>query len=805
MLEQLIKTAWRNLRKNGSSSLITISGLCVSLTAGMLLLLSVGYEFSYDRFHVNAGSIYHLYLRIQRPNGPEVTNVLPVPILPALRQEFPGIINGSRSENQESIVRYKGKKIAQTLMYADTGFFSIFTFPVLKGNFSQPLRSLHDVVLTKALSISIFGAEDPIGKIVEYQIGNTWKPFSVSAIVDDCPVNSSIRYDAVVLFDNFPDYEQLSTAWDWRITDVFIQLGPHDRLTGLVGQLPSFTSKYFSENIRRLVRDGMKADPHMPLITVSVQPLAEMHTSPEISGAASSISRSYLYVLAIIGGLIIFIGCINYINFSAGRFFTRSKEVAVRKTLGASKWYIALQFWMETILIFLIAFLFSCVISFLILPQYKLLFGMNIQRSILFSLSSWLYLSLGFVLLTSLAGLFPALQIARVNVIAVMKGKLNLKTNASLRNVLITLQFTIAVFLISCTVISWQQIHFLLHQPLGYDATHVISVPLTGEIDRNQALRLMRDNLSSAPGVASVSGIYDNFGIGRDGSNRTSELSFDYEGREIKSDWIGVSYDFVRTMDLQLLQGRDFSPVLLTDSNSVLINEEMAKQLGGKKVLGARLSVDSAKPLVVIGIVKNFYFKSLKKKIAPVCFVLDKDFSINYILIKVSTHNLSESMQTVRRAWQDIAPGTIFQGSYLDENVNRQYNRERKLMQIFSMGTFIAILISSIGLFSMVILITSQRLREISLRRVLGASIRSIVTLIAGDFLMMTLISVLIASPLVWYFMYNWLQTFAYHIAISWTVFLFSVAILVTLVLVTVGLKSIKAARTNPARVLRSE
>jgi len=316
---------------------------------------------------------------------------------------------------------------------------------------------------------------------------------------------------------------------------------------------------------------------------------------------------------------------------------------------------------------------------------------------------------------------------------------------------------------------------------------------------------VMRDKLASDPSVISVSGIYDNLGRGTDGSSRTSIMGFDYKNRELHSNWIGISYDFVKTLDLQLVDGRDFSTAFATDSNAVVINEAMARLIGEKQVVGLRLPVDSAHPLTVIGVVKDFNFKSLKQQIDPLTFVLDKNFNINYILVKVQPTNTVATMAQIKAAWKSVTPDSEFQGSFLDENVNRQYHREETLTQLFMIGAVIAISLSSLGLLAMVILILSRRVKEIGIRKVLGASLSSIIMLIAKDFLLLVLVATLLATPIAWYAMQKWLQSFAYRIDVQWYVFLAAGILAVGIAFVTIGIQAIRTAMANPVNSLRSE
>jgi ABC-type antimicrobial peptide transport system permease subunit len=726
--------------------------------------------------------------------------------MPSLKSTYPDIRYAVRFLSNGAMVRYKDKTIAQNLTFTDADFFRIFSFPIIKGNASNPLQELGNVVITKSTAKALFVNEDPVGKSIEMQLDNGWKPLTVSAVTDDIPDNSSIRYNMVVRFENLSYYNQVSTIWDSRFHDVFIQLNPGSDPKIFQSKLPVFVNRYLAENIKRMKRDGIQPAKDGSYLSLQLQPLSDIHTNTEIPvESSSSIKKSYLYLLTVVALLILFIACINFVNLSIGRSLTRTKEIGLRKTMGALKTHLGLQFWSEALVVCLIAFVVSVVCAYFLLPQYHLLFDMNIQRNMLMKPVVWFYIILGFLAVTLMAGGYPAWFMARFSVVDVLKGKISQHRSGLIRNGLITFQFVIAVLLISCTFISWQQIRYLRTKPLGYNMSQVISLPVGSEIDPNRALKLMKDKLSSDPSILRISGICDNLGIGEDGSNRTSIMGFDYKNREIKSNWIGVSYDFVKTLDLQLVAGRDFSPAFSTDSTAVLINEEMAKEVGENQIVGVLLPVDSARPLKVIGVLKNFNFKSLRQKINPLTLVMDKNFSINYILIKVKPTDLPASMAQVKDAWKAIAPGSDFKGSFLDQNVNRQYKKEGKMMEVFSIGAFIAVLLSCMGLLAMVILILSQRTREIGIRKVLGASVQSIVNLIAKDFILLVSMAILIAAPIAWYNMNKWLEDFAYHIQIGWWVFLFTGLLTILIALITISIQAIRAAFSNPVDSLRTE
>ncbi len=679
MLTNYFKLAWRNLLKHKTDSAINIVGLCVAFFCGLLLFLSVYFEFSFDRFHKNANSIYHLYFTTNKPKEVESNASMPVPMTPALKQAFPEVKYAARFINTGSVVRYKDKKLRQNLKFTDPDFFNMFSFPFLKGSPNSALASLNSVALREASAKAIFGEEEPIGKTIEVQVEGEWKPFVVSAIVKNYPDNSSIIYDLVIRFENDAEYQSNTTRWDNFNHDVYIQLQDNVKAASFESKTGSFVARNFAEDITDLKRDGATPSKDGAYIHLRLQPLLDMHTNTALSGEGGSINKSYLYLLLAIGCLILIIACINFINLSIGRSFTRTHEIGLRKTLGARPIQLIGQFWSEAFLICSLALMISCGLVYWVLPMYKQLFAMNITENVLRSPYIWLAVVAIFFFITLVAGGYPAWLMSRFNIINILKGKISIKRSQKLRNSLIIVQFTIAILLMICTVVAWQQINYLKTKPLGFNKTQVISIPVEGELDPVSTIDLMKTKLAAHQSIESVSGIYDNLGRGLDGSSRRSVMGFDFKERTISTVWMGVSYDFAKTIDLKFVAGRDFSNQFGTDSNAVVINEAMAEELGEKNLIGLMLPFrEDQAPKQVIGVVKNFNFESLKGKVKPLTMVLESRFPPNYILVKVKPDNLSASMELVRDTWKQVAANQDFRGSFLDENVDRQYRRERE-------------------------------------------------------------------------------------------------------------------------------
>ncbi|MGB8192537.1 MAG: ABC transporter permease [Chitinophagaceae bacterium] len=806
MLRNYFKLAWRNLLKHKTDSSINIIGLCVAFTCAMLLFLSVYFEFSYDTFHKNADNIHSMYFSVSRPKEIETAASMPIPLTPALKQSIPEIKYAARYINSGAIIRYKDKKLVQNLKYTDADFFKMFSFPFQAGNASSALNDLNNVVIRSGAAKAIFGDEEPVGKTIEMQGEGEWKPFLVSGIVEDYPDNSSIIYDLVIRFENTPEYKASADRWDSFNHEVYIQL--KDGVTDALFQKKTqpLIAQSLAEDIEDLKRDGATPFKDGSYIQLKTLPLTDIHTSSTINGEGRPINKSYLYLLLAIGCLILVIACINFINLSIGRSFTRTNEIGLRKMLGARRFQLMGQFWSEAFLICFLSLAVSTALSQWLLPKYRQLFAMNVTEDILNSPVIWLAVIGVFLVITLIAGGYPAWVMSRFNIINILKGKVSVRRSQKLRNSLIVVQFSIAILLMICTIVAWQQINFLKTKPLGYNKNQVISIPIEGEINPVTALEVMRTKLATHTSVEAITGIYDNLGRGLDGSQRRSVMGFDYKGRGVSTVWMGVSYDFAKTLDLKLVAGRDFSRELLTDSNAILINEAMALELGEKNPIGIYIPVrENEPPKQVIGVIKNFNFESLRGNIKPLTLALESRFTPNYVLVKVKPDNLAASMQVLKDTWAQVVPGNQFNGSFLDENVDRQYRREEKLGQIFIYGAVVAIMLSCMGLLAMVMLIIAQRIKEIGIRKVLGASASNIVGIISKEFVLLIVISFVIAAPFAWLLMNNWLENFAYRIAISWWVFLAAAATAITIALITICLQALKAAWMNPVKTLKAE
>jgi ABC-type antimicrobial peptide transport system permease subunit len=783
---------------------INIAGMAVAFGAALLLALTAFFELSYDSFHKNKADVYQIYFEQHHANSVDKGSAMPIPITPTLKAELPDVVHITRyGDFGGSALRYGDKVFNYDIRCVDADFFKIFTFPITSGSHDDPLSDKNDVVLSAKVAKNIFGNQNPIGKLIEVKLNNSWKSLNVTAVASDVPQNSSLGFGLLCRFEQFPGYDQNLTDWNNQSHDVFVQLPAGADPLAFEKKLRKFTAKHYEGTIKQLIHDGATRDNNGDVLSLHLIPLSDVHFNA-ISSQSRAVSKFYPYLVLLISVFILFIACTNFINLSLGRAFTRAKEIGVRKVIGATKTQLIIQFCSESFIICGVSLLLGALAACILLPQYKQAFNQQLSLDMLKSPVIIGYFLGGFALISVLAGAYPAWVMAIRKTALTVKGKVSSNQSNGLRNTLMVVQFTLSGLLIICTAITWQQLSYMRNKSLGYNKSEVISIPIGSNIDPDRALSLMRSRLSSNTHVVSVTGTDMNLGKGLDNSSSTSIMSFNYKGRTVSTNWTRVDEDYVKTLGLKIVSGRDFSGSYASDTSVVLINQKMAQQLGEKDPIGDLLPTDGSK-LQVAGIVKDFNFRSLHHEIGPLTMVIRKGWPVGYLLIKVKNSSLNAGMSLVTTTWKDINPRAEYNPSFLDENTERQYNKETDLSKIFVSGAIISIVISCMGLFAIVILIITQRTKEIGIRKVLGASVNNILLLISKDFLKLVLLSICIASPIAWYAMNKWLQDFAYSIKIEWWVFVLTGLIALAIAFVTISFHSIKAALVNPVKSLRSE
>ncbi|WP_257666697.1 ABC transporter permease [Parapedobacter tibetensis] len=796
----------RNFAKRKVFTAVHILGLSMAFGAAILLFLTAMFELSYDNFHMNRDRIGFVYEESNPTTGKAYGETKPIPFGPALKAELPSVERMSRYGNGGVILRHADKQFAASAKFVDVDFLQMFSFPLRQGR-ETALENLDGIVISEAMADNLFGHTDVVGQPVEAQVNGQWQSKLVTAVTETLPRNSSLTFNTLLRFEHLmPDYQAYLDNWDHANHGVFIQWadGKLDPAT-FNRQARPFMATHYTKGIANLKRDGAQPDGNGEYLALKALPLKAYHLNSLGIGGGSN--PTFPWMLLLLAGLILFIAGSNFVNLSLASSFTRGREIAMRRTLGGRTWQLITQLWGESLVVCLLALGLGGVLAWGLLPQYNANMNYSLQMGMLFTGRNVALFTLAFLLITVVAGGYPAWAMARINTITTLKGKFQLNSGGGLRNTLTVVQFAIAVALIIGTLVVSNQLHFLQTRPLGFNKTEVISIPIGDELDGETAIKRMRAELAALPQVESVSGSDINIGRGHDGGMSTSIIGFEHEGRTVRSHYLRVDYDYLAALDIELVAGRDFSRDFATDTNAVVINEQMAAQLGGiDKVLGQPTPIRGWGGNQVIGVVKDYNFKDLRQQIEPLTMTINPhDFPIEYLFVKVRPENLSASLQAVEQVWEKVNPGANEEASYLDENTDNQYQRDKRFANIIVSGAALAITISCMGLFAIALLSINRRVKEIGVRKVLGASVSGITLLLSRGFMKMVGIAFAIGAPVAWWASNKWLEDFAYRIDVDIWLLALGGAIVLLVALATVITQSLRAAVANPVDSLRDE
>ena len=804
MFKNYLKIAWRNLMKDKTFTFLNVVGLSVAFGVAILLAMAAFHELSYDNFHKNGNRIYQVYTTQQTPKGPEAGTSQPAPFANALRNEVPGVDKITRFLEQEALTIYREKEINLDAVWLDDDFFEMFTFPILKGNKNNPLQEKGSVVVTENTAVKLFGNAEAIGQTINILIDGKEEPFTVAAVVGNHESQNTLEFDIAIPFENHAGFAESIETWDSQYHQVYVQLQEGVSAKQFEQNTRAFIDLHYKEAIEDLKRDGAIADTDGQYRQLRLLPLKNVHFKSFRKGYAE-VSRGVPYLILGVAFLILFIACVNFINMSIAKSAQRLREIGMRKTLGAQKKHLFFQFWSESLFVFLASVAIGVLLSVLLLEDFKTIFRTSVSLDMLTSPVALAGFSITVFIITLIVGGYPALLLSRLGTIQSLKGKLESSGSNRVRNVLMVLQFGIAIVLISGTLVLWGQVDFMRNKDLGFNKEQVLSFPIDGKKNSYEAVQLLRDELAGNPDILGVTASDNNLGRGKDGSQSTSIWGFDYKARGVRTHTLVVDYDYLETLGLELLQGRTFDKNYPSDTQTLVINESMAKELGESDPLTASLPMSDTLRYAIIGVVKDYNFQELAKPIEPLTLFLDRDMGLRYAFVKVAPVHLANSFDAVEKAWKKIEPNSEFLGSFLDENIDNTFGREKKMATMITSGSIIAISLSCIGLFAMSLLIVAQRTKEIGVRKVLGASVSSITVLLTKDFLKLVLISFLIASPVAWWFLQQWLENYAYKIDLGVWFFVAAGVLAMAIAILTVGARTIKAAIQNPVKSLRTE
>ena len=806
MFKNYFKIAWRNVYRNKLHTAINLGGLVIGFTIGIIILLVVYAQFTFDHFHENRNRIYEAYQVINKTNGQEITNQFGYAPALVYKKEAPAIEKVTRITDGGNHVGYKGKDLVIPVAMVDEDFFTMFSFPILKGNRSNPLTNISDVVLTVNAVKKIFGNEDPIGKTIMVSAGDNMQKFIVTAVVDEF-TNSSINFEIVTRIENRSNYTGSRNDWNNRSPNIYIELKQGATPLEAETQLRQIDKKYVPEWYEDLAKKGLKADQLGDVMATRLLPLGQVHFSTRVNGH-KAISSMQIITILTVGLLIIFIACFNYININLSNIFVRSREIGVRKCMGASRWKLFIQLWSESFLVCLIAFIISLVLVRYFLHSVGGLEQLKISSEAVIGQPAFILMAFALLFFVSLvAGGYPSWLMIRLGVVETLKGKISLKRNSILRSSLIVMQFVIACIMISSTFIIYRQFKYLQDSDTGVDKDNVISVQLHNPVKGKETIEKLRSLLANDPRIISISGSDINMGRGSDHRTVKSTTDFTFNNQTIRTNVASVDYDYLKTFGVKLLEGREFSRSFGTDtSNSVVISQSVAEQFHDKNLVGKTVGADSSsRGWHIVGIFNDFHLYTLEEKLEPLTLTISNNAPLYYGFVKTASQNPVANMESVKKAMAVLEPGQEFNASFVNENINNWYQAEKMMSILFSIAAFVAIVLSCSGLLAMVLLVVQQRVKEIGVRKVLGASVQSISMLISKEFLYLVLIAILIAIPIAWLVMNQWLNSFPYRIHIQLWMFVLVAFTALVVAMITIAANTIRAAMQNPVTSLRAE
>jgi putative ABC transport system permease protein len=798
MIKNYIKTAWRNLVINKVTSLISIAGLAVGIGCFILLATYLLNELRYDRFHVKADRIIRVVYNYKSSDDAEAksVSVTPTAPVPVFKQQLQEIEDGVRIYRYNNPVQYQDKLFNEKRFFlADEPFFKIFSFKFLKGNAATALRDPSAVVITASTAKKYFGNEDAVGKVLKV---NNKQNMMVSGVVEDVPEYSQIKFDMI---GSYAGLEHAKTRkWDSANDYSYLLLKPGVNMASVEQKMNNYVAELFKDDFRQGHKMWFKLE---PLTNVHLKSAATYPLTP--SG-----NIKYIYILGAVAVILLLLACVNFLNLITAKAIERGHEIGVRKVMGAARTQLFVQFIIESAMITLVSLLGGLFLADVSFKWFSDFSGQ--QLGFQTWNISWLVMAVAalFVAVTFLAGTYPSLYLSSFNPIVTLKGKLTNTTGGkALRRSLVIVQFVVSVFFMICTVIAGSQLRYIQHLNIGIDRSQVMVLDLGGESLKE--VQSFNNAVTQLPGVLGATASYDSpvdvhggYSINKaDGKNSDYNLSVTA---------LPVEKNFLKTLGIKLVQGIDFTNADETratdpDQNKryygFIINEKAAEALGWKaeEAIGKHIGLNG-RTGEVRGVAQNFNFASLHQEVTPIVMFTEDYFG--KILVKTSGNNIGKTIAAVKEKWAAFNPATPFEYHFLDQEFDDMYKVEQRIGSILTAFTLVTIFISCLGLFGLAVFSTRQKVKEVGVRKVLGASVFSIVKLVSGDFLKLVIISVIIASPIAWYVMHKWLQDFAYKISIQIWVFIAAGTVAILIAFITVSVQSLKAALANPVKSLRS-
>lgn len=798
MLKNYFKIALRNFKKNKIYSVINVLGLSLGLACAMLIMLYVKDEVSYDKFHPNVQHIYRIVSKSNFDGETHIDGNTGYLQGPRFKANVPGIESYVRIQSGSEDMKLGNEVQSRSLLYVDSNFFSVFRFPLLSGNPATCLRSPNSMVISEDEAVKQFGTKEAVGKMIMVRKDSTFIPYEVSGVAEKVPQNSSIQFDILLPFKESTEDAFNTENWFNFFLNTFIVLSPNAKVPVVEKQMQSYFEKDATASFLKMMKE-FGGNPDGGPGTYFLQPFTAMHLSTDLppqNGLVNASNPMYSYILTAIALFVLLIACINFVNLTIARSVKRAKEIGIRKVVGSSRIQLIRQFLTESFVLCFFAFGFAILFVQLVLPVFNHLSNKALALSYLMDAKLITGYVVLFLLTGLLAGFYPAIILSGYKPVKTLYSRFTLGGKNYLQKSLVVLQFSLASFLIIGTLVIYSQFNFLVHTPLGYDDSNIIELS-TDNLTHARA-EIFKSELMKNPDIVAVApkngGYWSTIARLRNDSN----IQFKYET---------VNEAYLPTLKIPLVSGRNFSKKFSSDStNSVIVNESFVREAGWKDPLGETVSfVFRNETYHVIGVVKDYHFGSLNEKIGPQLFTMKNSNRFGVMDIKIKPKTATSVISFLHSEFKEFFPMSPFSYVFKDDQNRKMYEQEAKWKQILLFGALLTIFISCIGLFGLSVLSAEKRVKEIGIRKVLGASVQSIVSILSKDFLKLVLISLAIAIPAAWWAGNRWLENYPYRITIGWGIFIFAVAVVVCIALLTVSFQAVKAGIANPAKSLKTE
>lgn len=790
MFKNYLKASFRNMKRQKFYSLINITGLAVGMACSILILIWVIYEFSFDRFHKNFHDIYRITSKYLSITG-EIFHMTfnPYPLAEILKDQYPEVINYARCINPPYTNRVETEHLVDhknIFAFVDPSFFEVFTFPLLKGDPKSLFNDKYSVVITEGTAERYFADSNPIGKTMF--LFNSKTPFKVTGIVKNVPKNSHIKYEFLLNTEHEKNWTRGSFGWKTNISGTYLQLKKKFNKSEFEQKILSIIKRHNLNRYKKII----------------LQPLSDIHLKSGFDSDLPNFDRGNIKDIILfltLSILVLIIACINFMSLSTANSVKRSKEVGVRKVIGARRNDLIKQFFSETMIFAFTALFFALILVYLFLPKLRQLSGRELDLGLLNKNSLIFAVFIVTILTGFFSGSYPALFLSSFKPVTLLKNVFSAgkKSCINFRNSLVTIQYVFSIILIIGTIVIFSQLKYINSKDLGFEKENLITLYPPYMFDNKRDI--FKEELLKDPNILNIS-----FGfIPRRDEYGHRVRSIDWEGKspdlDMNMDYFPADYDYLKTFGIELIDGRFFSREHLADTANFVLNETAVNVMGIQNPIGKRISVNG-KEGEIIGVVKDFHISSLKVKLNPFLFVFSNRY---WAIIKVDPKNLSETIEYLEKVWKEFIPERQFEYKFMDDELNAMYRNENKVFSILKLFTLLVLAVFCLGLVGLVSFSTEQRTREIGIRKVFGAKIGEIVALIYREFILLLIIALIIACPIGYYILNMWLQNFVYKIGLSWWIFALSGVIVLVISLFTVSFKTIKAAHANPVDSLRYE